>query len=142
MRGLIKRILREEQKGTRHQEGDVVEWRINPYEMKTNNYKELMGAIDNLPDTIESLTIPNEVQMFNPRKETYTPNKDSDWKGRVKKMVLGLLRRGNILSYSLNSYFGTTNKNYGDHPYYISFELPGSKEFGERMRSGAHGSLD
>ena len=32
MRGLIKRILREEQKGTRHQEGDVVEWRINPYE--------------------------------------------------------------------------------------------------------------
>ena len=91
---------------------------------------------------LSRLTIPNEVQMFNPRKETYTPNKDSDWKGRVKKMVLGLLRRGNILSYSLNSYFGTTNKNYGDHPYYISFELPGSKEFGERMRSGAHGSLD
>ena len=57
-------------------------------------------------------------------------------------MILGLLRRGDILSYSLNSYFGTADKEYDKHPYYISVELPGSKEFAERMRSGEHGSLD
>lgn len=142
MKELIKKVLRETHQGTYHREGDVEEWRINPYEVKTDNYKELMEAINNLPDTIESLTIPTEVQMFNPTKETYIPKKDSDWRGRVKKMVLGLLRRGNILSYSLSSYFGTVSKDYDKHPYYISFELPGSKEFGERMRSGEHGSLD
>ena len=142
MRELIKRILREEQKGTYHRRGDVEEWRINPYELNTNNYKELIEAIDNLPDTIESLTIPTEVQMFNPTTEKLYPEKNSDWRSRVKKMVLGLLRRGDILSYSLSSYFGTTNKDYDKHPYYISLELPGSKEFGERMRSGEHGSLD
>jgi len=142
MKELIKKVLKETHQGTYHREGDVEEWRINPYEVETDNYKELMEAINNLPDTIESLTIPTEVQMFNPTKETYIPNKDSDWRGRVKKMVLGLLRRGDILSYSLSSYFGTTNKDYDKHPYYISLELPGSKEFGERMRSGEHGSLD
>jgi len=46
------------------------------------------------------------------------------------------------LSYSLNSYYGTADKDYDKHPYYVSVELPGSKEFGERMRSGEHGSLD
>jgi len=142
MKELIKKVLRETHQGTYHREGDVEEWRINPYVIETDNYKELMEAINNLPDTIESLTIPTEVQMFNPTKETYMPNKDIDWRDRVKKMVLGLLRRSDILSYSLNSYFGTVDKDYGKHPYYISLELPGSKEFGERMRSGEHGSLD
>ena len=142
MKQLIRRILMEEQKGTYHRSGDVEEWRINPYEYKTTDYRDLIKAVDNLPNTIESLGIPTEVKMFSPKTETYAPNKDSDWRGRVKKMVLGLLRRGDILSYSLSSYFGTTNKDYDKHPYYISLELPGSKEFGERMRSGEHGSLD
>ena len=142
MKELIRKVLRETHKGTYHRRGDVEEWRINPYELQTDNYKEILDAVDKLPDTIESLTIPMEVAMFNPRQETYAPNKDSDWRGRVKKMVLGLLRRGDIKSYSLSSYFGTGNKDYDKHPYYISLELPGSKEFGERMRSGEHGSLD
>lgn len=142
MKELIKKVLKEYRKGTYHREGDVEEWRINPYVIETDNYKELMEAINNLPDTIKSLTIPTEVQMFNPTKETYIPNQDMDWRGKVKNMVLSLLRRGDILSYSLNSYFGTVDKDYGKHPYYIALELPGSKEFGERMRSGEHGSLD
>ena len=142
MRELIKRILREEQKGTRHQEGDVVEWRINPYEVKTDNYKELLDAVDKLPDTIDELTIPTEIQMFNPANIVFNPDRHKDWKKRVKKIIVALTRRGDILSYSLSSYFGTGNKDYDKHPYYISVELPGSKEFAERMRSGAHGSLD
>ena len=142
MRELIKRILREEQKGTRHQEGDVVEWRINPYEHHTKDYRDLIKAIDKLPDTIDEITIPTEIQMFNPAKIVFNPDRQSDWKERVKKIIIALARRGEILSYSLSSYFGTGNKDYHEHPYYIGVELPGSKEFAERMRSGAHGSLD
>ena len=142
MKELIKKVLRETHKGTYHREGDVEEWRINPYEHQTKDYKDLIKAIDKLPDTIEGLTLPTEIQMFNPTTEKLNPMIDNKWKKRAKDMVLAMTRRGDILSYSLSSYFGTGNKDYASHPYYISLELPGSKEFGERMRSGEHGSLD
>ena len=142
MKELIKKVLRETHKGTYHRSGDVEEWRINPYELKTNNYKEILDAVDKLPETIEEITVPTEIQMFNPGKTVFNPDRQKDWKERVKKIIIALMRRGDILSYSLSSYFGTGNKDYDKHPYYISLELPGSKEFGERMRSGEHGSLD
>jgi len=142
MKELIKKVLRETHKGTYHREGDVEEWRINPYELKTDNYKEALNAIDNLPDTIEELSIPTEIQLFNPSTEKLYPSTDKSWKRRAKDIIIAMTRRGDILSYSINSYFGTVNKDYDKHPYYISFELPGSKEFAERMRSGEHGSLD
>ena len=87
MKKLIKKILQEQEeetppKGTYHREGDVEEWRINPYEFNTTNYKEMLA-----------------------------------------------------ISYSVHSYYGTGNKDYDKHPYYISFELAGSKEFGDAMRS-------
>jgi hypothetical protein len=142
MERIIKKILKEEQKGTYHRSGDVEEWRINPYEVETDNYKEIIDAIDKLPNTIEELSIPVEIQLFNPQTEKIKPDMDNKWKKRVKDIILAMRRRGNILSYTLNSYYGTGDKDYHKHPYYISFELPGSEEFGERMRSGAHGSLD
>tara|TARA_R110000824_G_scaffold266851_1_gene455871 strand:- start:33 stop:461 length:429 start_codon:yes stop_codon:yes gene_type:complete len=142
MKELIYKILRETQKGTYHRRGDVEEWRINPYELKTDSYKELLDTIDKLPETIEELQIPTELQLFNPKKETLYPGRSENWKERAKDIVVAMTRRGDILSYSLSSYFGTGNKDYDKHPYYISFELPGSKEFGERMGSGEHGSLD
>ena len=142
MKELIKKVLRETNKGTYHREGDVEEWRINPYELKTDNYKEALNAIDKLPDTIEELSIPTEIQLFNPSTEKLYPSTDKSWKRRAKDIIIAMTRRGDILSYSINSYFGTVNKDYDKHPYYISFELPGSKEFAERMRSGEHGSLD
>tara|TARA_R110000824_G_scaffold139354_1_gene304394 strand:+ start:19 stop:447 length:429 start_codon:yes stop_codon:yes gene_type:complete len=142
MKELIKKVLRETQKGTYHRRGDVEEWRINPYEVKVDNYKELLAAVNKLPDTIDEITVPTEIQMFNPSKIVFNPAKQSDWKERVKQLIMSLARRGEVLSYSLSSYFGTGNKDYDTHPYYISLELPGSKEFGERMRSGEHGSLD
>ena len=142
MKELIKKVLRETHKGTYHRSGDVEEWRINPYELKTNNYKEILDAVDKLPETIEEITVPTEIQMFNPGKTVFNPDRHSDWRERVKKIIVALMRRGDIMSYSLSSYFGTGNKDYDKHPYYISLELPGSKEFGERMRSGEHGSLD
>ena len=142
MRSLIKKILREDQHGTYHRSGDVEEWRISPYEYSTKNYKELIDALDKLPNTIRDLTIPTEVQVFNPSTVTFTPETDSDWKKKVKEIITALLRRGKILSWSLNSYYGTSSKDYDNHPYYISYVLPGSKEFAERMSSGALGSLD
>ena len=142
MKELIKKVLRETHKGTYHRSGDVEEWRINPYELKTDNYKEILDAVDKLPETIDEITVPTEIQMFNPGKMVFNPDRQSNWKERVKKIIVALARRGDILSYSLSSYFGTGNKDYDKHPYYISLELPGSKEFGERMRSGEHGSLD
>ena len=142
MKELIRKVLRETQKGTYHREGDREEWRINPYEHKTKDYRDLIKAIDKLPDTIDGLTLPTEIQMFNPTTEKLNPMIDNDWKKRAKDIVLAMTRRGDIMSYSLSSYFGTVNKDYDKHPYYISLELPGSKEFGERMRSGEHGSLD
>jgi len=142
MKELIKKVLRETHKGTYHRSGDVEEWRINPYELKTDNYKEILDAVDKLPETIDEITVPTEIQMFNPGKIVFNPDRQKDWKERVKKIIVALVRRGDILSYSLSSYFGTGNKDYDKHPYYISLELPGSKEFGERMRSGEYGSLD
>ena len=142
MKKLIKKILRETQKGTYHRSGDVEEWRINPYEVKVNNYTELLDAVNKLPDTIESITIPTEVQIFNPNTEKLYPNNDSSWKERVKQLIISLARRGEVLTYSLSSYFGTSDKDYETHPYYIGVELPGSKKFAERMRSGEHGALD
>ena len=38
---MIKHILKEGPEGTYHRRGDVEEWRINPYEVTTTNYKEL-----------------------------------------------------------------------------------------------------
>ena len=61
MKHLIRKVLMEEQKGTYHRRGDVEEWRINPYEVTTTNYKELFDAIDKLPDTIRSINVPIEL---------------------------------------------------------------------------------
>ena len=142
MKGLIKKILREEQKGSYHREGDVEEWRINPYEGKTKDLKEFLSFIDRLPDTIEELKIQTELQLFNPAQTKIIPQSNKNWKKRVKDIVVSMIGEGDILSYSLNSYFGTTNKDYDKHPYYISYELPGSKEFAEKMRRGDYGPLD
>ena len=142
MKKLIKKILRQTQKGTYHRSGDVEEWRINPYEHKTKDYMDLIKAIEKLPDTIDGITIPTEIQMFNPTTEKIYPSSDRDWKERVKKIIVALARRGEVLTYSLSSYFGTGNKDYDNHPYYIGVELPGSKKFAERMRDGEHGALD
>ena len=142
MRHLIRKVLMEEQKGTYHRSGDVEEWRTNPYEYQTTNYMDLIKAVEKLPNTIEEITIPTEIQMFNPSKIVFNPQRQSDWKERLKKSIISLMRRGEILSWSLSSYFGTSNKEYEKHPYYISYELPGSKDFAERMSSGYHGSLD
>ena len=142
MKGLIKKILREEQKGTYHREGDVEEWRINPYERKTTDLKEFLSFIDELPNTIKELDIQTELQLFNPKKIKIIPEDNKNWKKIVKDMVVSMIGKGDILSYSINSYFGTASKDYDKHPYYISYELPGSKEFAEKMRSGYHGSLD
>jgi len=142
VRELIKKVLKEHRKGTYHREGDVEEWRINPYEFKTDSYKEMIDAVDKLPDNIKSIDIPIELTLFNPDKKSFDPTQDNNWRKEIKEIILALTRRGDILSYSLNSYFGTMSKDYDNHPYYISVELPGSKEFGERMRSGEHGSLD
>ena len=120
----------------------MVEWRINPYEIETSKIEEIFDALDKLPDTIDEITVPTEIQLFNPANTVFNPSRQSDWRDRIKQILIALRRRGDILSYSLNSYYGTTNKDYDKHPYYISFELPGSKEFAERMRSGEHGSLD
>ena len=142
MKKLIKKILRETQKGTYHRSGDVEEWRINPYEVKVNNYTELLDAVNKLPDTIESITIPTEVQIFNPSTEKIYPNDNGSWKERVKQLVMSLARRGEVVTYSISSSFGTSDKNYDTHPYYIGVELPGSKKFAKRMRDGEHGALD
>ncbi len=91
-----------------------------------------------LPDKLTT----TEIQLFNPSTEKLYPSTDKSWKRRAKDIIIAMTRRGDILSYSINSYFGTVNKDYDKHPYYISLELPGSKEFAERMRSGEHGSLD
>ena len=97
MKELIKKVLRETYKGTYHREGDVEEWRINPYELKTDNYKEVLNAIDNLPDTIEELSIPTEIQLFNPSTEKLYPTMDKSWKRRAKDIILAMTRRGDMV---------------------------------------------
>lgn len=142
MKRLIKRILIEEQKGTYHREGDIEEWRINPYEKETTDLKEFLSFIDDLPDTIAELDIPIELQLFGTKRVKIIPHKDKNWKKIAKDKIVSIIGEGDILSYSINSYFGTTSKDYDKHPYYVSYELPGSKEFAAQMRRGDHGSLD
>ena len=87
MKKLIKGILKEENKGTYHRSGDVEEWRINPYEMETTDYKELLSKVNELPDTIESIDIPIEVSLFNPQKKSFTPSEDNEWRKKIKDIV-------------------------------------------------------
>ena len=142
MKKLIKKILKEEHKGTYHRRGDVEEWRTNPYAFKTNDYKEMLDFVDKLPDTIKYINVPTELQLHNPDDTTFDPTKHSNWKDKIKEIILSLTRRGEIVSYSIDSYYGTTTKDYDKHPYHISFELPGSKDFGDMMGNEEFGSLD
>ena len=75
MKEMIKHILKEGPEGTYHRRGDVEEWRINPYEVTTTNYKELFDAIDKLPDTIRSINVPIELSLFNPSQTKFVPKK-------------------------------------------------------------------
>ena len=141
MKKLIKKILQEQEeetpsKGNYHREGDVEEWRINPYEFQTNDYKELLDAIDKLPETIKGLSLPNSAHHANTSvKTTLTPSKDTNWKDTAKQIILALTRRGEIKSYSINSYYGTVSKDYEKHPYYVSLELKGAVDLSGIERS-------
>ena len=139
MKELIKKILIEEQKGTYHREGDVEEWRINPYQQTTSDLKEFLSFIDDLPDTIPELDIPIELQLFNSKRIKILPQSDKDWKKRAKDTIVSIIGDGEIVSYSINSYYGTTDKEYDKHPYYISYEMPGSKDFARNMRRTSSG---
>ena len=139
MKELIKKILIEEQKGTYHREGDVEEWRINPYQQTTSDLKEFLSFIDDLPDTIPALDVQSELQLFNAKRTKIIPQSDKNWKKRVKDIVVSMIGEGEIVSYSINSYYGTTDKEYDKHPYYISYEMPGSKEFARHMRRTSAG---
>ena len=116
----------EKPKGTYFRSGDWEGYKFNPYEVKTDNLEEFFIALDNLPDTIEELSVPLETQMFDSKTIKFYPEEESNWKEKTKDIVRNIAKDHDYLSYALSSYYGDIdfNKPYEEHPFYISYRVP------------------
>lgn len=106
--------------------------------MKT--VEELFEAIDNLPDTIESIKVPTSLAYFNPPSEEVVPG--AGWKQVVKDIISDTLagdKGEEVDEFKLRSYFGGSG---ATDPYYIHFGSEGFRRFAKDMGSGKYGALD
>ena len=112
------------------------------YGANVNSFKDLMKAIKALPDTIESITVPEEVSSFNPRKKEFETKKDKNWKKDVEKILKKALKSKEgkkVDQFILASYYG---KGGATHPYYVDLRTSDSRELAKGMGKGDYGKLD
>ena len=116
----------------------------------SNSASDLDGLkllIDELPNTIQYLRVPKDMQIFAQQYEEIKPDNEGKWKEKVKEMLDSLFTKHpteakEIDGYSLNSYFGNMSRDKSKDPYYIAFTSPKIREFAEMMSQGKYGSLD
>jgi hypothetical protein len=113
--------------------------RQNPsYESK--NPKDIEKFIMQLPDTTESITIPNKPGDFVGSQE-FHPSKDKNWKkNAIKHMNDALKDSKDVYSIEFHSYTGGPIRGYAT--WYIRFRTKDSDEFGKKMSAGEYGKLD
>lgn len=129
----LKQIIREE-----------IQKIINESEIPTVTdvkLPELIKAIQALPDTIKSLSVPIEVKMDHPKSKSLSP-KTATWKEDAIKLIKNAIRTSTTdkgpFTFSIRSY--TRNTPTAD--YYIEIESPSTKKFAKSMSSGKYGPLD
>ena len=101
---------------------------------------ELEEMIDNLPDTIEDLSVQADLQHFQAKKVSVKPG--PGWKERVKEIIKGALAcpgGDQVDDFRLRCYYGGTNPTAS---YYLSIYTPEIRDFCRRMTAGEFGSLD
>ena len=101
---------------------------------------ELEEMIDNLPDTIEYLSVQADLQHFQPKKVLVKP--EPGWKERVKEIIKGTLTcpgGDQVDEFRLRCHYGGTNPTAS---YYLSIYNPEIRDFCRRMTAGEFGSLD
>ena len=109
-----------------------------------DNVKDLIKAVENLPDAIRSLEVPETLTTFQPSSVKFTIKdySDNSWKKdaieQIKK-TLKLKGGKDVDEFHLSSYFGKGKIN---DPFYIQFSSKDSRQFADDMSSGKYGSLD
>lgn len=109
-----------------------------PYESK--NPKDIEKFIMQLPDTTQSITVPNKSGDF-VGSEEFHPSKDKNWKkNAIKHMNDAIKGDKEVYNIELNSYTGGPIRGYAS--WYLKFRTKGSDDFGKRMAAGEYGKLD
>ena len=109
--------------------------------------EDFKKAIDRMPDTIKSINTPINTTTFKTSKDYKTIKPEGSWKSdvitTVGKVVTQHIQDGDDLEgIRISSYYGTGPQGSDDHPINIGIQTKKSREFGDAMRSGKHGSLD
>jgi len=105
-----------------------------------DSLKAFMKIINKLPDTIESVKVPIDLNAFNSKSKKIEPTKG--WKKEVEKILKKTLKmKGgkDIDTFSLNSFYGDGSST---DPYFIRLSSDSTRGFEDDMRSGKHGKLD
>ena len=115
---------------------------------ETDNIKDFMIMIDNIPETLKSINVTKETELFNPARVTFdgpiTPDKKEEIKQIVQRVNEAFQNEGKTIhTFELRSYYGVQPpENDIKTPAYIQYRTKESDEFVKDMSSGKYGSLD
>lgn len=113
----------------------------------TDSIEEFIELLKRVPDTIESIKIPINLNNFSTSNDYKTIEPSGNWRSEVITILKSALesdKSKSIDRYHLRSFYGIShmpNKNDTD-PVYIQLDSKSSRDFGADMASGKYGSLD
>lgn len=104
----------------------------------TDNEKDFIKMIENMPETLERVNVQSSMSLFNPDDEEFKGPINSSTKKKIIKIVKDMTKAykeaGNpIQTYRLNSYYMVAGNNHDSNPAYIKFETKKSRQFGKDM---------
>ena len=113
----------------------------------TDSIEEFIELLKRVPDTIESIKIPINLNNFATSSDYKTIKPSGDWRSEVVSILKSAIESDEskaIDRYHLRSFYGIShmpNKNNTD-PVYIQLDSKSSRDFGADMASGKYGPLD
>ena len=113
------------------------------FESDSNSLKDLLKALNKLPDTIKVVHVPVDLKAFASQSDKVKPSDSKDWKKEVESILKSTLKdkkAKDINKFELKSFTGRGGK--AEDSYYIQLSSDDSKEFADSMGKGKHGSLD
>lgn len=137
----LKQIIREELENMMSSRG--TEKYIKAPSEGFSTLDKLKAAIDQLPDTLDSLKVPEELSYFSPRSIELTPGTPG-WREEAKNILdntLAMDGGDEINVFKLKSYFGWREDPSKDS-LYIDLVSDKSQQFADDMGSGKYGKLD
>lgn len=103
---------------------------ISKFQGKTSDFNELLNIVDKIPDTVQSIKLPDNTTL----------QPEGDWRSELKKR-LSDINTEDVTSYSIDSYYGVSDRE-NTHPIYIKFNTKSSQSLAKAMKRGDYGSLD